>query len=271
MAHRATHRGAHRAAQKANHGATTVVVPTPAEAQDGAQLTTFLGFGSEQVWKWIYDCNEASGNLHPNVGTFSFVGSAGVIQGEAGPLDSFDKSVRSTDGDTDGQWTGTNGELNVGSASFAMLCEFKLTAIPANNRSYCGEDGTHDILMQAMSSTGRVRVALIGGSTVTSEIAVNHADSNWHTALIVCDRSSANQVRIATDLGASTAASVAALGSLTADGAPFLLRNNAAPPGSIAFWAFALSDGSSAQNTAIADLFTNITTAVSNYRTATGR
>lgn len=249
----------------------TITVPTQLEAITGAQLTTQLGFGHESIWKFIYGLNQLSGNQLPYVGAFALTPSAGAIQGEAGPLDAFDFSVRATDGDTDGQWSGTTGGMDVAANSFAMLVECKFTALPAGNRLVCGEDGTHDFFLQYMAATGRVRFAIVGGSTITSEVAVNHNDSLWHTALLVCDRTGANEMRMATELGTSPAVSVAALGTLTATGAPFIFRNANAPPGSVAYWAVAISDNSATQNTAIASLYSNIATAVANYRTATGR
>lgn len=248
-----------------------VNVTAPYEAVNGAQLTTQLGFGTASMWKYINPLNDASGPQYPTVGVTVLTPSAGGVPNTAGPLDSFDKAVTATDADADGQWSGAVGVIDPAGRRFAMLVRVRFNALPAGNRDVCGHDGADDFFLQYMQTTGRVRAAAIAGTTVLSEIAVNHNDGLWHDILLLYIPGASGFTKCVSDLGASTPTSTAAQAQMDWTGAFFIHRNSSAAPCDVSYVAVAISDGTTAEDDAIMALYDNASTAITNLRTATGR
>lgn len=65
------------------------------------------------------------------------------------------------------------------------------------------------------NASGHPRLALSDGvDTATTTIAADHCDGEWHIVLFIIDRT-ANEIIAISDLGSSTAASLAAVGTLS--------------------------------------------------------
>jgi hypothetical protein len=257
----------------AGHGFAGIVgtdpgeeVTAPLEALTGAQLTEQLGFGHEAIWEFIWLLNESASPVNPSIGTAPMSTVAGTpTYGATGPLDANDKGVSFTDGQV-AQVASGNGAVTFG----ARLFEITFSANAGGNRFILGHDGTEDAFVQYMQTSNQLRGVLVGGTigTVTASVAFNHNNAASHTVLMV-GIIGAN-FRIASEMGVSSATSIAAEAAFDFASTWRIAGSNAFP-GVITYMAVAISDGSTLENNAVIALYDNIQTAVTNYRTATGR
>lgn len=242
----------------------------PLEAINGQQLTAQLGFGHEAIWRHIWNCNETTNPLYGQVGSTmdSLVGTPTF--NVAGPLDAYDKGVQFTDAQA-AQIGTANGAVNPLDKHWAILCEVRFTALPAANRIVLGVDAGEDLFLQYMSASGNVRVVTTDGGvgTQTANIAQNHNTANWHT--ILATGVVGSNIRCASELGDSGNQTSTYVSLDTSAAGWALGRNGSSAPCVISFCAVAISDGTALQNNAIIAIRDNINTAISNYRTATGR
>jgi len=252
-------------------GPATFQLTAQREAITGAQLHAQLGnIGHEGVWKFVWDLNGTATPLIPRIGPVTQATAAGTPTfGTSGPLDSFDKGLTFTDGQV-AQTATPSGGLSFGPNHFAVLIEVSFSGAAGGNRFLVGHDGTEDAFMQYMQTSNQIRAVVLGGSigTITTSIAVSHNVAGSHTILWV-GIIGAN-MRVASDLGVSSAVSIAAEAAFDFTSTWRIAGSNAFP-GTITFMAVAVSDGTAIQNTAMVALYDNITTVVTNYRTNTGR
>jgi hypothetical protein len=237
----------------------------------GAQLTTMLGYGDEAVWKHLWLANETGSPLQPALGPGQMTTTAGTpTYNVAGPLDSIDKAVRYTDGQAAQIGTG-NGAVQIQGNHWAILFEAKVAVgTPGGARNFGGHESTEDVFVQ-LQTNGQPRIVVVDSvaGTLLAPLTVAHNDGLWHTYLAI-GINGAN-MRLATDLGLGTATSIAAVAAINTAASWTIGRSGANPPADISIMAVAISDGSTAQNNALIDLYNNAAAAVANYRAATGR